>query len=138
MRLLQQARAALERLQQLSFITWRFPVASLAWCFGPDEAWHWSNLLHLRLHLGIWPEHSPTGFFDNAGLFIRLDGPFALYWQIRWAGATASRALWQAGIGWKEHGQFGAIFRIQSDASAKAGVTFPNPWEASGWKDGPH
>jgi hypothetical protein len=75
------------------------------------------------------------------GALFALTGwlvPVGLFVHVRWCGAGCRRAFLQAGLGWKLNGRFGILLRIQSDASAAAGVNGPNLCQASGWREGDH
>jgi len=61
-----------------------------------------------------------------------------LFWSFRWSASSTSKALWQAGIGWKLNGRFAPLFRFQSDESSATGVTGPNFGQATGFNYGTH
>lgn len=65
---------------------------------------------------------SEDSLFWNAALFVRLVFPLGVYVQVRWSGNTEGKAYVQFGLGYKLNGRFGALFRIQSDDSAKVGA----------------
>lgn len=77
--------------------------------------------------------------FYNGIMTFRFMLPFFFGLSIRWAGSNpAKREFLQCYLpGWKLNGKFSAVFRIQSDNSAAAGFTSPNPNQAQGWMDGP-
>ena len=81
---------------------------------------------------------SRQSLFRNGVLFVRLLRPFGVFVMLRWGGKNASPAFLQAGIGWKLNGRFGLLLRLQSDASAAAGVTGPNLGQAVGFARGTH
>ena len=81
---------------------------------------------------------SRQSLFRNGVLFARWLWPFGLFVMLRWGGAAASPAFVQAGLGWKLNGRFGVILRLQSDASAAAGVRGPNVGQAAGFGQGTH
>lgn len=77
--------------------------------------------------------------FYNGIFFVRIMFPFFIGIGIRWAGSNPTkRELLQTYVGWKLNGFFSAVFRIQSDLSAKEGFTSPNPNLVEGFYDGPH
>lgn len=79
-----------------------------------------------------------ASLFYNAVFFLRLSLPFGLFWSVRWSPSKASKAIWQAGIGWKLNGRLAVLLRIQSDASSAAGVTGQNLGQATGFEYGTH
>ena len=96
---------------------------ALAWIFRDAGQWCF-------LPRGCGTE----SLFYNAQLFLRLSLPFGVFFGMR-LGATH---LFQCGIGWKLNGRFGILLRIQTDASAAAGVTGPNYGQATGYDFGTH
>lgn len=123
-------------------------LLAFAWGFGTVER---PNFLNFLLDIGrsrtLYRDGSfthstidwlTTALYWNGIVFVRLTSPFGFFWQLRWGGAKADPALWQFGIGYDNHGRFRFIFRIQSDASARAGTTIPNDWEVAGWAFGEH
>lgn len=63
---------------------------------------------------------------------------FGVFASIRWSGEANTKALLQAGVGWKLNGRLAVLLRIQSDASSAAGVTGPNYGQATGFNYGTH
>lgn len=76
--------------------------------------------------------------FRNGVIFVRATWPFGLFIMIRWGGPAASPAFLQIGAGWKVNGRIAITLRLQSDASAAAGVTGPNTGQAVGLLPGNH
>jgi hypothetical protein len=133
---------------------WVTPVASIQYGYGTEES---PNFTNVRLR---WFEGNTGTLYWNGILFLRLMFPLFLGFQFRWS----KTRLMQMHFGWKMNGNWAmgfywAIFlwpllyffgwhwyylflffmiRFQTDASAMAGMDIPNPWEASGFADGPH
>jgi hypothetical protein len=72
--------------------------------------------------------------FYNAAFFLRVSLPFGIFFGMR-LGPTY---LFQCGIGWKLNGRFAILFRVQTDASAAAGVSGPNYGQSPGYEFGTH
>ena len=95
-------------------VAWLFKDAGV-WCFMPRPC-------------------GTKSLFYNAQFFIRLSLPFGIFFGCR-LGPTY---LFQTGIGWKLNGRFGILLRIQTDASAAAGVSGPNYGQSTGYDFGTH
>ena len=98
----------------------------IAWLFKDGGRW--------RFRPRITPN---AALFYNAVFFLRLSFPFGIFVHVRWA-ENWRRSLLQTGLGWKLNGRIAALFRLQSDTSAAAGVTGPNYGQATGFEFGPH
>lgn len=96
---------------------------ALAWLFKDGGKWRF-----LPRFCG------DTALFYNAQFFIRLSWPFGVFLHIR----LGPRYLFQCGLGWKLNGRFAILFRIQTDASAAAGVSGPNYGQSGGYEFGTH
>jgi hypothetical protein len=87
-------------------------------------------------HVAFGGSHTNSLFY-NAALFVRFNLPFGIFVGIRWAGKYPARnEFFQAGIGYKLNGDFGAPLRVQSDNSAAGGTAGPNVGQAAGWSAG--
>lgn len=70
--------------------------------------------------------------FYNGFVMLRLSLPPSVFIHIKpWRSCR-----FQCGIGWALNGRFKLLFRIQTDASAAAGVHGPNYGQAAGWERG--
>lgn len=101
---------------------WIASVA-IAWIFKDADRWSFIPRFCGELSL-----------FWNAQFFLRISFPFGGFFGMR----LGPVYLFQTGFGWKLNGRFGILFRIQTDASAAAGVTGPNYGQATGYNFGTH
>lgn len=100
---------------------------AVAWGFREAGRWVWR------------PRRCGTGsLYFNAICFLRLNWPLGIFLAFRWSPSSTRKALCQAGAGFKLNGRFAVLLRIQSDATAAAGVTGPNLGQAQGFQFGPH
>lgn len=90
-----------------------------------------------NLHVRLGGDCATGSLFRNGLLYVRLLWPLGLFVHVRWCGSCA-RTFLQVGLGWKLNGRFAVLFRVQSDASAAAGVSGPNIGQAAGWLEGNH
>jgi hypothetical protein len=95
----------------------------IAWIFKEKDKWNFLPRITDKISL-----------FYNAQFFIRLALPFGIFFGMR-LGPTY---LFQTGIGWKLNGRIAILFRVQTDASAAAGVGGPNYGQSSGYDYGTH
>ena len=75
-----------------------------------------------------------VSLFYNAQFFLRLALPFGIFFGCR----LGSTYLFQCGVGWALNGRLKLLLRIQTDASAAAGVTGPNYGQSGGYEYGTH
>lgn len=103
-------------------------VIFVRYTITPLTGWVWFLVTMMNVALiltGHW--HPPLWLPYVFGVFV----------HIRWA-EDWRRSFLQTGVGWKLNGRFAPLFRLQSDASAAAGVTGPNYGQATGFEFGPH
>lgn len=112
-----------------------FPMLAIAIGYKTAETDNRGAGWGARLWVGRVSDES---LFYNGVIFVRVMLPFFIGVHIRWSGRNPSvREFLQCYIGWKLNGAFSAVFRVQSDGSAAAGFTSPNPGQSVGWLDGP-
>jgi hypothetical protein len=100
---------------------------AVAWGFREGGRWVWR------------PRRCGSGaLFFNAVFFLRLNWPAGIFLAFRWSASSIRKALFQTGAGFKLNGRFAILLRVQSDATAAAGVNGPNHGQAQGFQFGPH
>lgn len=107
------------------------PVLSVQWAWG-DTA-DKPNPRNVRA--GFFGSAHKESLYYNGIIFFRVMLPFFVGLQVRW-GKDVKPSFFQTHIGWKLNGRLAIALRFQSDASAAAGMDFPNPGQAQGWSDG--
>jgi hypothetical protein len=95
----------------------------IAWLFKENGTWNFLPRVTGNVAL-----------FYNAQFFLRLSLPFGVFFGLR----LGPIYLFQCGIGWKLNGRFAILFRLQTDASAAAGVSGPNYGQSTGYSYGTH